>query len=139
MTVVYKPFVIIDIFEMEKAELGFLGTKLMRKPELDMFRIRAVLKSFLNNTSKGKEILKKIGLEYKLDELDQKYSEYLEAFTAYIPVTRQTLEWNKYHVGGEIMIAYYPTSVWATFHTNGEEDNNDDFNRLKKGVDEEDE
>ena len=66
-----------------------------------------------------------------MDDLNQEYISNAEAFTATIPVTSKSIEWNKYHVGGEIMIAYYPSNVWASFHTDGEPDNDNDKKRVK--------
>jgi len=126
MTVVHKPFIILDIQEIQKAEMKVMGFSLHKNPDLDMYRVKAILKSYMEKTQKGRDFLKKIGLGEKMNELDMHYMEYAEAFTFYLPMTHKTLNENKYHVGGEIMIAYYPTNVWATFHTAGEPDNNND-------------
>jgi len=131
MTVVHKPFVITNIEEIQKAELNIMGKIFNKNPNLDMYRITAILKSYVEKTSKGRELLKKLGLEEKLDDLDMKYIEYAEAFTVTLPVTHQTINWDKYHIGGEIMIAYYPTNVWATFHAEGKEDNISNKKRLE--------
>ena len=63
MTVVHKKFVIIDIIEMQKAEINVEGSTLLRKTELDMYLMRAILKDFAKKTQKGREFLKKIGME----------------------------------------------------------------------------
>jgi len=121
MTVVHKPFVIVDIVEMQKAEINILGRTVSSNPSLDMYQIKAVLKSYIEKTKEGRKILEKLGHGDKLTELEQKYFDMTDAFTASIPVTHQTLNWNKYHVGGEIMIAYYPTTVYGDFKIVGEE------------------
>lgn len=132
MSVVFKPFVIVDIIEMQKAESSARGMTFMKNPDLDMYRIVAVLKDYIKKTGKGRRLLKKLGHGDKMDELDMKYLEYQEAFTVMIPVTHKTLNMNNYHVGGEIMVAYYPINVWASFHMDGQPDNNDDKRRLKE-------
>jgi len=116
MSVIHTKYVIIDIIEMHKAEIAAMGMTLMQRPELDMYMIRAVLKSYLEQTNKGRGLLKKLGHGDKMPELESKYLNYTEAFTASLPCTHKTLNDNKYHVGGEIMIAYYPTSVYGEFH-----------------------
>jgi len=131
MSVSHKPYIIFEIEEIKKAEAKYKGRTFMRNPDLDMFRITAVLKSYIEKTQEGFKILEKIGLGSKMDDLNQEYISNAEAFTATIPVTSKSIEWNKYHVGGEIMIAYYPSNVWASFHTDGEPDNDNDKKRVK--------
>jgi len=131
MSVSHKPYIIFEIEEIKKAEAKHKGRTFMRNPDLDMFRITAVLKSYIEKTQEGFKILEKIGLGSKMDDLNQEYISNAEAFTATIPITSKSIEWNKYHVGGEIMIAYYPSNVWASFHTDGEPDNDNDKKRVK--------
>jgi len=126
MTVSHKPYIIFEIEGIRKAEGKYKNRIFMSRPELDMYRITAILKSYIEKTQEGLNILDKLGLGEKLTQLNMEYLNNAEAFTVTIPVTHQTINWNKYHVGGEIMIAYYPTNVWATFHTEGEADNNDE-------------
>lgn len=115
MTVVHTTYVIIDIIEMQKAEINAGGMTFMQRPELDMYQVKAVLKSYIEKTAKGRKLLKKLGYGEKITELEYRYLEYTDAFTAIIPITHDTLNQNKYHVGGEIMIAYYPTTVYGEF------------------------
>lgn len=131
MSVVFKPFVIMDIIEMQKAEVKALGMTFMSKPDLDMYRIVAILKEFAEKTTEGRKMLKDLGHGEKLEELDDRYLEYQDAFIVMLPVTHHTLNKNNYQIGGEIMVAYYPTSVWASFHIEGHPDNNDDSRRVK--------
>ena len=126
MSVSHKPYIIFEIEEIKKAEAKHKGRTFMRNPDLDMFRITAVLKSYVEKTQQGFKILDKIGLGSKMDDLNKEYLSTAEAFTASVPVTSKSIEWNRYHVGGEIMIAYYPTEVWASFHTKDEPDNDDE-------------
>lgn len=116
MTVSHTKYVIIDIIEMQKAELNVRGHTLMQRPELDMYQVRCILKSFAEKTKQGRKWLKELGMDEKMNELDQKYFEYADAFVATIPVTHKTLNDNGYHIGGEIIIAYYPTNVYGEFH-----------------------
>jgi len=123
MTVSHTTFVIIDIVEMQKAEVNAGGMTFMRRPELDMYQIHAILKSYIEKTGKGRKILKKLGHGEHMTELDNQYMMYENAFTAVIPITHKALNENKYHVGGEIMIAYYPTTVYGEFHIKEEKKN----------------
>jgi len=129
MSVSFKPYIIFEIEEIKKAELNVMGMKLHAKPDLDMYRIKAVLKSYIEKTQKGFEILDKLGHGDKLDQLNKEYLDTCEAFTAYIPITSKSININNYHLGGEIMIAYYPTDVYATWHMDGQPDNHDDHKR----------
>lgn len=134
MTVVFKPYVIYDIVKVKEAKINIaeLGLEIPGDPGLDMYHIKAVLKSWVEKSMMGRKLLSKMGLTEYMSQLESEYQDTVNAFTAVIPATARTIEWNKYHVGGEIMIAYYPTNVWATFHAEGEEDNNDDFERWKE-------
>jgi len=131
MTVELEPYIITDIVEMQKAEMSAMGMTIMKNPDLDMYRMTAVMKCYIEKTKKGRKILEKLGHGDKLSEVEMKYLEYEESFTAFIPITHKSLNWNKYEIGGEIMIAYYPTNVWATFHAEGEPDNINDHKRLQ--------
>lgn len=133
MTVVHKPYIIFDIELIKKAEMKAMGMTLKKNPDIDMYRIKAILKTYIEQTKKGYKALEKLGHGKKVDDLTKEYLEQQEAFTVYLPVTAKTLEWNKYHLGSEIRVAYYPDNVWATFHTDDEPDNNNDFNRMKEG------
>ena len=130
MTVIHKPFIIFEIEEIQKAEINARGRTLFKKPELDMYKIKAILKEWVEKTKDGRKLLKQLGHEEHMEDLDLSYLKLQESFIATIPVTHQTLNWNKYQVGSEIMIAYYPTNVWATFHTDGEPDNINDKRRI---------
>jgi len=131
MTVVHKPYIIIDIIPMQKAEVKILGKVFQKNPDLDMFRIVAVTKGYIEKTEKGRKLLADLGQGEHTGKLNDMYLEYAEAFTVYIPMTSKTIEYNNYHLGGEIMVAYYPTNVWATFHCEGEKDNNNDKKHIK--------
>ena len=126
MSVSHKEYIIFEIEEIAKAEGRYKNRVFMKNPDLDMFRIKAVLKSYIEKTQDGFKILEKIGLGSKMDDLNQEYLKNCEAFTATIPVTSKTIEWNKYHVGGSIMIAYYPSNVRASFHSKDLPDNDDE-------------
>lgn len=133
MTVVNKPYIIFDIEEVKKAEINIMGKVLKSNPDLDVYRIRAILKSYIEKTEQGFRILEKLGHGDKLSELNMEYLNTADAFTVCIPVTAKTINWNKYRIGNTIMVAYYPPSVWASFHCEGAEDNNDDLKRKKGG------
>jgi len=124
ISVVCKPFIIIDVKEKKTNPIN---------PGLSIFEITAVLKDWAEKSHKGRKLLKKLKLEEYMGVLDAEYLDTTEAFTTKIPASGKTLEWSKYHVGNEIMIAYYPTNVWATFHANGEKDNTDDRRRFENG------
>lgn len=132
MTVFFKKFVITDIILMQKAEVKALGMSFAKNPNLDVYRIVAISKSYIDKTGKGREILKKLGHGEKMDELDIKYMDYQDAFTVMLPITSKSLNWNKYQIGDEIMVSYYPTNVWATFHCENEKDNDADYKRYKE-------
>ena len=133
MTVSHKKYVIIEIEEVKKAEIDLpvIG-KLLRKSELDVYRIKAVLKEWITKTEEGYKMIEKLGHGDKMDKLTEEYLKTAEAFTATVPVTSRAIEWNKYHLGGDIIISYYPDNVWATFHTEGQPDNNNDKKRMEK-------
>jgi len=132
MSVSHKPFVIIDIIPMQKAEMSAMGMTFMKNPDLDMYRVVAVLKSYIEKTAKGRKFLEKLGHGEKMSELNEKYLEFEDAFKVMLPVTSKTINMDKFHVGGEIMVAYYPTNVWATFHAKGEKPNYNDYKRMEE-------
>ena len=128
MSVSHKKYVIIDIKEIKKAEQKVRNKIIMRKPEQDIFKITAVRKSWIEKSQQGFKLLEQLGYGDKLDQLNQEYLDTAEAFTAILPATSKSIEWNKYHLGGDIMIAYYPENVWATFHAKDLPDNKDEKN-----------
>ena len=132
MSVVFKPFIIFDIEPIKKAELVVMGVTLHKKPDLDMYRVKAVLKSYIEKTEKGFQILEKLGQGEKLGELNKIYIEQSEAFTVYLPMTHKTINKNKYGLGSEIIVAYYPPSVYAKWCCDGIPDNKEDYDRYKE-------
>lgn len=130
MTVVHKPFIIFEIELVKKAEIVVMGRSLHSRPELDMYCVKAVLKSYIEGTKKGYKLLEKLGHGDKSGDLTKEYLDQQRAFTVSIPMTGQCIEWNKYRLGSELMVAYYPSNVWDTFHTDDEPDNNNDKKRV---------
>jgi len=133
MTVVHKPYIIFDIQKIKEAKIEAKKRVLARNPDLDLFRVKIVLKSWIENTKKGYKILEKLKYGDKVDQLTKEYLDTTPGFTAFIPMTAKTIEWNKYKVGSEIIMAYYPSNVWASFHTDGEPDNINDKKRIDEG------
>lgn len=102
MTLVNKPYLIIDITEIKASPL---------KPNLAIYKITAVLGDWIAKSYHGRKLLKDKGYEEFMDKLEDEYKKTAECFVATVPATAQTLEWNKFHVGGYINIAYFPQSV----------------------------
>lgn len=105
MTIVKKPYIITDIIEMKNSDHYDLPIPI---PSMKVFHIHAVYKKWVEESMKGREKLDEMGLKEHIDTLEQDYMESYTAFTAIVPATEKTIEWNRYHVGGIINIAYYP-------------------------------
>jgi len=69
------------------------------KKHLDIFTVHALPVSVLESQNMGWEKIKNMGLERFSDKLAKEYSENMGVFSTYIPMTRHTIDVNKYEPG----------------------------------------
>jgi len=87
---------IISIDEKKKAP-GILGMNI--RPDLDIFHVHCLPKSVIEKQQWGWEKLNELHLSGYAENLAKEYNENLEVFKCVIPMTRHTIELNRYEPG----------------------------------------
>lgn len=84
----------ITIAKEAPSLMGFKSRK-----NLDIFTVHALPVSVLESQNLGWEKIKDMGLERFSDKLAKEYSENMGVFSTYIPMTRNTIDINRYEPG----------------------------------------